>query len=143
VVNLPAGAYRLRIAFRWSGAGGRLLGTTLRLTRVCLQPELRPDVEVRRVSIRPRLRTPHQDRYTAWLRNLGRTATGPFKVQLSVAREVLARKIVSQLAPRARLAVRFTAPACAAGVPVTVAANPDGVIEDANRANNRLTIRCP
>jgi hypothetical protein len=143
VVNLPAAAYRLRIAFRWTGAGGRLLGTALRQTRVCLEPELRPDVAVQRVLVRRRVAAPHQALYIAWLRNLGRTASGPFKVQLSVAHKVFARKGVSQVAPRARLAVRFSAPACAAGAPVTVAADPDGVIDDANRANNRLTIRCP
>src|SRR5438270_7459015 len=44
VVDLAAPAfYRFKVTFRWSGAGGQVIGRAVRFSPVCFQPELRPD----------------------------------------------------------------------------------------------------
>jgi hypothetical protein len=52
IVDLMAPAtYQFRVQFRWTGAHGRVLGTTSRNSQTCFQPELRPDLAVRSISV--------------------------------------------------------------------------------------------
>ncbi len=47
VFNLAAPVYyRFRVTFRWLGQHGKLLGTAVRWSAVCYEPELRPDLYV-------------------------------------------------------------------------------------------------
>ncbi len=141
VVNLPAGLYRFRVAFRWSAADGHVIGRTERLSDTCFQPELRPDLRVDDVQI-ALSGSAGQDQYVAVIRNAGRSAAGPFDVALSIGNTVQT-KAVSQLPARSKLRVTFQAAACTTGDPVTVTADPDLRIDDFNRANNAKTVTCP
>jgi hypothetical protein len=140
VVDLPAGSYRLRVAFRWTGSAGQTLATTSRRTPVCVQPELRPDLRVTKVSIVPSFSGQYS--YVAVVRNAGRTAAGPFNVQLSVAGSILATKVAGPLPASTKTQVAFQGPACTAKQPVEVVADPEHKIDDANPANNALSVAC-
>jgi hypothetical protein len=142
VVDLAAPAlYRFRVSFRWLGPGGKVLGTMTRVSRPCLEPELRPDLAVSALQV-------HSlqggfARYTALVRNSGNTASGPFSVQLAVGGGVVGTQAVTQLAPHSHLQVHFRAPACTAGEPITVIADPTDQVDDYNRDNNTLQTMCP
>src|SRR5947209_1879734 len=81
VVNLGApAAYRFRVWFRWTGAGGRPLGAVMRSSPTCYQPAARADLVVRSVSIKPLANG--DDQYDAVIHNAGRVASGAFAVEL-------------------------------------------------------------
>ncbi len=98
VVDLKAPAtYRFRVSFRWIGAHGRVLGTATRNGPSCYQPELRPDLQVRTISVKAVPGRPDVNAYVALIRNAGATAAGPFEVQFSDG-GVLKTHTVSRLA---------------------------------------------
>ena len=81
VVNLAAPAtYRFRVTFRWTGAGGHTLGTTVRYSHRCQQRELRPDLLVQSIAVTSAPDHPGDDLYTALISNAGNSAAGPFVV---------------------------------------------------------------
>jgi hypothetical protein len=141
VVTLAApDFYRFRVTFRWSDAASHTIGRAVRVSAVCFQPELRPDLVVQRVTIAPL--APGQDRYRADIRNAGKTAAGSFEVQLADGSTVQNHTVV-RLAANRTTQVSFKAPACSAGHSVTVTADPGNVLDDADRGNNSLTVACP
>jgi CARDB len=146
VVDLLApDRYRFRVTFRWFGADGKVLGRAVRVSHNCAQPELRPDLTVLGVTVVPL--AGGVDRYRVVVRNIGKTAAQAFDVRLAIGappdQQVPADQPVLQLAPRTNAAVHFRAPACTAGEPLTVSADPSGAVDDANRANNTLASTCP
>src|SRR5580765_5878176 len=46
-------AYRAIVRFRWYGRRGRLLRTAIRETRICREPELRPNLRAGRLTVTP------------------------------------------------------------------------------------------
>jgi hypothetical protein len=144
VVDLIApDLYRFRVEFRWSAADGKVLGTIVRVSRACAQPELRPDIAVLAIRVFPL--AAGIDRYGAVVRNDGATAAGPFTVALSIGGSVVATKPVAGLEPHAQIVVPFRAPACTAGEPIEASADPGPAyqIDDPDRANNTLAASCP
>lgn len=144
VVDLAAPArYRFRVQFRWTGAHRRVLRTMSRTTGVCRQPELRPDLMVRRVSVTPTA-TAGVYAYNVVVANRGASAAGPFEVWFSpgggAARQ---SRTVLGLAAHRGTTLRFLAGACSSVSPPTVTVDPSGQIDDFNRANNRLSVMCP
>jgi hypothetical protein len=145
VANLPAPReYRFRVIFRWIGATGRALARAVRVSRDCHQPELGPDLTAASLSIHPAGGDSVDYAYVAGIRNLGSAGAGPFDVQLSAAGQSQTRE-VKWLGRRSKLlALKFIAPACTAGAPVTVMVDPGHQIaSDYNDANNVLTVMCP
>jgi hypothetical protein len=142
VENLSGPAYyRFRVWFRWMGAGGRVLSEAQRLSPVCYQPEPRADLVVRGITILTL--TGGRDRYLAAIHNGGATAAGRFAVEL-LAGGVPAQSLsIAALAPGETVREAFVGPACAPGSPVTVVADPTRQVDDARRANNTLSVRCP
>jgi CARDB len=144
VTNLVAPAlYRFRVHFRWSGAKGRRLRDVAELGPVCYQPELRADLTVRSLVVRPVKGSPPQDRYVAMIGNRGATGAGPFDVELveqGVAPQSLS---VSWLGAHATARETFAGPPCAPGSVVTVTVDPTGAVDDYARANNTLVTTCP
>jgi hypothetical protein len=144
VANLAAPAdYRFRVSFRWTGAHGRILGSAVRLTARCHQPELRPDLAVKSITVAPVLGSPKMDAYVATVTNEGASASGPFEVSWASS-DASATKTHSlkSLAPHASTQVRFRAPVCAAADPPTITVDPAGQVEDRNRANNSQIADC-
>ncbi len=141
VVDLKAPAtYRFRVSFRWIGPHGRVLGTATRTGPTCYEPELRPDLQVRTISVYAVPGQPNVNAYVALLRNAGATAAGPFQVQFSDG-DVLKTHTVSRLGAHSSIKERFIGPLCTAGT-AAVTADPTHQVDDLNRANNKLQVVC-
>jgi CARDB len=141
VNNLAApAAYRVGMAFRWYGAHGRTLRTRHAVTRGCSQPDLRPDLHVRGVSLEPLGH--RRDRYRVTVRNRGKTAAGAFDVSLSVGGALITRSVTG-LAAGEQTRVGFGArPACDAAAPPTVTLDPAGAVAESNEADDVVSVRC-
>ncbi|MGH2856489.1 MAG: hypothetical protein ACRDMJ_03285 [Solirubrobacteraceae bacterium] len=145
VINLPApAAYRFRVRFRWLGDGGRVLGSSVRFTRACRQPELRPDLLVRSISVAALPARPADDLYTVAIANRGATGAGPFEVLFtpSATGSPIARVVRFLRAHRART-LSFTGPACDPLSPPTVTVDAAEQTDDYDRSNNTLAAVCP
>jgi len=145
VVELPAPAkYRFRVLFRWTGAHGRVLGSTVRYSRVCHQRELRPDLLVRSITVTPIANRPSSDRYTAVIANAGNSAAGPFDVLFAPADgSPSTTDTISLLAARSSRTESFVGPLCDATSDPTVTVDSALQVDDLNRANNTLVATCP
>lgn len=142
--NLFAPAYyRLRVSFRWRGAGDVKLGQAVRNSPSCFQPELRPDLDVRSISIVSLPAPAGEDAYDAVIVNRGATGAGPFDVQLSEEQSVAGIVTVPGLAAHHTRRVRVEAPACTAGELITVTADPAHLIDVSKRTNSSLSLNCP
>jgi CARDB len=144
VANLPAPAhYRLRVSFRWLGTGNVKLAQAVRLSSICLQPELRPDLVVRSIAIAALPAQPGQDAYVAVIANRGATAAGPFDVTLAAARTVVDTISVRQLGSHRVHRAHLVGPACPSGEVITVTADPARQIDVYERARSALSVVCP
>jgi hypothetical protein len=142
VVSLAAPAtYRFRVGFRWTGAHARGLGTTTRLSRTCFQPELRPDLYVKSITVKSAGHRQAQDQYTAVIGDAGATGAGPFKVQFADGALTETRTVQFLGAHKEMRIKPFLGPPCAQG-PATVTVDPNDQVDDYNRANNSLTVSC-
>jgi subtilase family serine protease len=130
------------VRFRWLDAGGTVLARSRATSRLCRQPDMRPDLGVTQIAV-----TPAPDsgpaRYAVTLRNGGRSAAGPFSVALSVGGEQLAPIALAGLAPGEQRVLTFTGPACVAGTPLVAAVDPDGAVDERDEDDNALTASCP
>lgn len=146
VIQLVApAAYRFRVSFRWTGAHHRVLGTAVRVSPTCFQPERRPDLLVQSIVVQPVPGKPQLNRYVATIRNGGATAVGPFEVQFAPGGSAPVKDhLVHRLGPGASDQESFVGAACtsAASAP-TVTVDPSRQVDDYNRANNALTAVCP
>lgn len=140
-LNAPA-LYRFQVVFRWTDAKGRVLGTSVRNSRVCTQPELRPDLVVSAVSVLADQTDPALDDYLVTLANSGATAAGPFTLRLTDG-SVVKDKVVDHLAPRSSKSFQFVGPACDSTAPPTVTADPAGQVDVSSRAGATLAVTCP
>ena len=85
VNNLRAApaVYRFRVTFRWTGTRGRTLGTAVRYSASCSEPELRPDLLVQSIDVQPISGHPKLNLYVATIANAGATAARGFRVQFN------------------------------------------------------------
>jgi hypothetical protein len=144
VANLPAPAYyRLRVVFRWFGAGNVKLAQTPRVSPVCYEPELRPDLVVRTITIVPLANKPGQDAYDATIANRGATAAGPFDVSLAEAQSVVATISIPELGSHRARGAHLVGPACTTGQVITVTADPARLLNVSDRTNSALSVVCP
>ena len=141
VVDLKAPAtYRLRAVYRWIGAHNKVLGTMSRTSPSCYEPELRPDLQVKTISVEAVASNPSANLYVAVIRNRGATAAGPFQVQF-IDGSVVKSRSVATLPAHSTIHQRFVGPLCTSG-PATVTADPVDAVDDYDRANNSLTVTC-
>lgn len=145
VVALRAPAtYRFRVRYRWEGTHRTILATALRYSPRCVQPELRPDLQVRSITVGPAPGHPNRDVYTAQIVNAGNSAAGPFDVLFAPTDgSASTTQTVSVLRAHSTLTESFTGPICSASAPPTITADSADQVEDLNRANNTLTATCP
>lgn len=144
VVDLRApAAYRFRVSFRWIDAHHRIIATATKLTPKCSQPELRPDLLVRRVRVAATT-LPNPSVYLVTVTNAGATAAGMFTVKFAPGGSAAALSLpIFGLAANTDHVLRFTGPACVSGVSPTVTVDPGQQVEDFNRANNVFAVACP
>jgi hypothetical protein len=145
VVALRAPAvYRFRVRFRWEGGHNAILGTATRYSRRCVQPELRPDLQLRSIMVSPVPNHPDRNVYTAQIVNSGNSAAGPFDVLFAPSDNSTAMtRTVSLLRAHSAQTETFTGPVCSAGAAPTITADSAHQVDDLNRANNALTAACP
>jgi len=143
VANLSApAAYRAVVSFRWISAKGRVFAKSTRLTPLCLQPDLRPNVRIGRIT---GSRQPNGSAvYQVTVRNDGHTAATGFDVSLNVNGAVVPpTQTLAALAAGAKQVVSFRGPRCAPGTPVVAVVDPDNRIDEADKADDTLTLPCP
>jgi hypothetical protein len=132
---LAPAEYRAVVRFRWRDAHGRTLRTENATTKVCRQPDPRPDLEI--VALKTGAR------YVAVLRNTGRGDAGPFEVAFTRNDESLGLVSVDGLAAGAtKSAVLSTAPACMPGELIAAQVDPLDAVDEADEDGNVLSQTC-
>ncbi len=138
----PAPAvYRFRVHFRWTGADGRPIGSTIRFGQTCFQPELRPDLQVGYVRVEAIQGKPNVDRYLAPIGNRGATGAGPFEVSFSDG-SVSKQKQIDYLGPHRTRQLSFVGPACTSSSGPTITADRQHQVNDYDRSNNSVFVVC-
>jgi hypothetical protein len=142
--TVPA-AYFFRVGFRWYSIHGRVLRERSVATAKCFQPDMRPDLKVARIDVKPSA-TPGRERYRVVVRNVGATATASsFAVTFEpgTVEPESTQRTSSNLGPGKSTAVVFDGPLCSAGSSVAARADSQSEVDERNEANNRLEKNCP
>jgi hypothetical protein len=135
--------YHFRVTFRWLGAHQRVLGTVVRESPRCFQPELRPDlVAVSLVAI-PITGKPTKDSYAATIADDGLTGAGPFTVEFTDG-AIVKDDRVHHINAKSAQTLHFVGPVCNASSPPTMTVDPAQQVDDYNRTNNGpIAAVCP
>lgn len=138
VDGLPVpGAYRALVRFRWYDAGGRLQRRAQRRTRVCHQPDLRPNLVPGRLSADAGTAL-GMSSYVLVVSNKGRADAGPFAVTIAGGSAQ-----VPGLAKGQSTTVVVTAPRCPLGTPVSVVVDADQRVDEASEPDDAARRACP
>jgi hypothetical protein len=129
-------SYRAMVRFRWVDVHGKTVATARAYSHACRQPDHRPDLTVRALSVEGG-RT-----YVALVANTGRTASGTFDLQVELPDRVLGPVTVESLEPRAERLVQIRGPRCNAGTSITAIADPLDAIDERSETDNALTTTC-
>jgi hypothetical protein len=143
VTNLAApAAYRTIVRFRWLGEEGEVLKSARETSESCRQPDMRPDLEPRRVDVLPAA-DPDMRRYALALRNTGRSDALPFAATLAIGDdEPVPLAVLGLLAGTQRI-MTVTAPPCTAGSQLTVTLDPGEAVDERDEDDNVLVTPCP
>jgi hypothetical protein len=140
-LQAPAG-YRLRVGFRWYGAHGKVLRTAHRTTRVCSEPDLRPNLVVKNVFVEPPVTNGKPWHYTVVVRNIGQTDAGPFNVGYSAPGAPAQTLPIAGLPPATQTRVTFTGAPCQSATPPTFTADVSNQVDESSEADNLGTATC-
>jgi len=133
-------SYRVVVRFRWRNAHGRIVGGAQHVSGACREPDPRPDLVVRKLLVY-RL-APARARYVAVVANTGRTAADAFAIRFDRTGLRLGEVFGSPLAPGHTARVHVDAAACRAGDVLDAVADPDGLIDEHDEADNRRQVSC-
>jgi len=139
---LAPAEYRVQLRFRWLNAAGRSIATTRRSSRLCRQPDPRPNLVVSSLAVRPTAR-PDRYRYVAFVGNTGRSAADASQLRVAFGGLALPLAAVDALQPGEGIEVAVTGPACAEGAPVDADADAGEAVDERDEADNRFTRLCP
>ena len=139
---LAPAEYRVQLRFRWLNAAGRSIATTRRSSRLCRQPDPRPNLVVSSLAVRQTSR-PDRYRYVAFVRNTGRSAADASQLRVAFGGLALPLAAVDALQPGEGIEVAVTGPACAEGAPVDADADAGEAVDERDEADNRFTRLCP
>jgi hypothetical protein len=143
IENLAARAtYRVAVRFRWLDARGRRLDTDAAVSKVCREPDLRPNLVAQHVDVQ-RIGDPARRRYAVTVGNVGATAAGAFDVSFGLASGALAPQRVVDLGPAVSTVVAFEGPRCQAGSTLQATVDPAGLVDESAEADNTLAVPCP
>lgn len=139
-LGAPA-AYRAVVRFRWLGADGRVIERERARSRACRQPDLRPDLAVRRIDAAPA--PPGEEaRFAVTVRNGGRSVAEAFTVALRVGDRPLAPLEVVALGPGEERVVTFAGPACEAGEFLLATADAADAVAERDEGDNAQRVAC-
>jgi hypothetical protein len=128
--------YRALVRFRWIDARGKVILTAKRHSKACWQPDHRPNLKVKALS------REGKRRYVALVANNGRTATGPFDLQVAVGDTLLDPVPVLGLEPGTQTLVTVRGPVCTTGTSLTATADPLNRVDERNENDNAFTVPC-
>ena len=128
-------SYRVVVRFRWLDDAGGQIVRARRVSRVCRQPDNRPNLTIAGLSVE-QTADPAARMYVAHVRNTGRRTAEPFELVIGDLEPV----IVGARAPGRDRAVEVTGPAC--GGEITAVADPEDVIDERYETDNELTVAC-
>jgi hypothetical protein len=128
--------FRAVIDFRWFDANGQLLRSARRTSPVCRQPDPRPDLHVNRVIFAG------QRLSGVVVGNRGRGDAAAFAVTVSRS-GASATQTVDSLPVGAERTLAFDIGRCTAGEPIRIALDPAGAIDEADKADDSVTVACP
>jgi CARDB len=128
--------YRAVVRFQWLDVDGEVLAAAKRFSRACRQPDHRPNLKIKSVT---RV-TKH--RYAAVVVNNGRSASGPFALQLAVGDTLLPPVSLASLDAQTQRVVTLQGPSCASGSTFAVTADPFDAVDERNELDNAFTATC-
>jgi hypothetical protein len=128
--------YRAQVRFLWLDPHGKALAHAKKVSRACKQPDHRPNLRVTALT------REGKRRYVALVVNNGRTASGPFALQLTVGDTLLDPVAQAGLEPHQQRLVTLHGPRCAAGTPLIAKADPLDVVDERNENDNAFTATC-
>jgi hypothetical protein len=140
-LQAPAG-YRLRVGFRWYGPGGKILRTAFRRTRVCSEPDVRPNLLVKSVFVEPPTTDGQPWHYTVVVRNVGETDAGPFNVGYSAPGAPAQILPIAGLPAATQTRVTFTGAPCQTAYPPTFTADVSNQVDESAETDNLDTATC-
>jgi hypothetical protein len=128
--------YRAKVRFQWLDQHGKAIAHATRYSRTCRQPDHRPNLKVKALS------REGKRRYVALIVNNGRSASGPFELQVALGATLLAPVSAVSLEPGAQRLVTVRGPRCKAGTAITATADPADLIDERAETDNALTVVC-
>ncbi len=137
---LAPASYRAVVRFRWYDADGEVLRQTKRTTRVCRQPDPRPNLVLGQLAGR---RVAEGFAYFVTVLNAGVTAAPTFLVTLTINGEQQAPVTVGPLAAGTSEIARIDAPRCAPGSTIKVSLDTGDAVDESRERDNALTRPCP
>jgi hypothetical protein len=135
-------AYRVVIRYRWRNAKGKVVQRAVRRTPTCHQPDQRPNLKVKRVSLAPS-GDPATRVYTVLVVNKGVGDAPAFTVGLEVNGIAQPAQSSGMVPAAGEAKIEFTAPRCQAGSSLVATADTDAQVDEADEDDNTLTVDCP
>jgi hypothetical protein len=143
LINLAApAAYRTSVRFRWLDEDGSVVKSARITSAACRQPDMRPDLTVRRIEVLPGADA-RTRRYAVTVRNTGRGDADPFAVTLWVGEGEPSTLFVAGLAAGTSRVVTFAGRACAPGEPLLVTLDPGETVDERDELDNAFAAPCP
>ncbi len=130
--------YRMRVDFRWFGAGGDVIRRRRASSRVCSQVEPLPNL---RVTAADGVAEGTGERYWVTVENPGRAPSPGSGLRLGVEGKPPVSVPVPALGPGEAAVVSPTGPRCTTRLRATV--DPDGLVPESNEGDNSLLRGCP
>jgi hypothetical protein len=127
--------YRAVVRFRWTNALGKVVRVARLSSEPCRQPDLRPDLRPLAVRV-------SDDGYVVPIANRGAGPSGPFAVVLTINGHLQPPQDVASLDAGERRELILAGPRCLPGTQVTVAADPQGQVEEVDEADNEASGTC-
>jgi hypothetical protein len=138
-LTAPA-VYEMRVGFRWYGRHGRVLATRYHDTRLCRQPERRPNLRIGVAQEDPDA----PGTYYVHVRNTGLTAAGGFDVAFRPGDDATLQQVqrVVGLAPGQVAKLTFGGPVCAGATRPSIVVDLGAEVTESNEGDNRRFARC-
>ena len=130
------GRYRVRVRFRWLDASGAVIRRAHRRSRICTQPDLRPDLRL--ASLRQ-----VEGGYELTVRNTGRSLADPFDVSLTLPGGEPQRERAESLLPGRKTTLTFAGPACTSGDMLQVVLDVADEVDEAAETDDTASLACP
>jgi len=133
--------YRTRIRFRWYDKNGKLQRSAQRTSRMCHEPDPRPDLAVGKVTA-----TEHKQgrlQYLIRVRNDGRSDAGPFDTVLTIDGNPQPTATVAGLPAGGATTVSIVGMRCVLGSRIQIALDTGGTIDESRENNNTVSRPCP